>query len=388
MSHARTIAVVTGSRAEFGLLRSVIRAIRDHSGLELRVISCGENEAKYSGTESEVKAEFSDASLLREDQAIDEFRDQVSLSVDIRSSDGVFGFGERLGLGVFTLSKHFSAKPPDVVLVLGDRIEAFAAAAAASIGGIRVAHMHGGDRAEGIADEAMRHAITKLAHIHLPATQQSAQRIERMGEDPRRIHIVGSPAIDDLNEIPAMSDSEFAALGSPQIIVLLHPTGDAVDVEHARAAELFAIASSIAPTLVLHPNHDPGRAGILLAIESSKCRHIPHLPRREFVGLLRRARVIAGNSSAGLIECGAIPIHAVNIGSRQAGRERAANVIDVPEWDYQTIRTALSDAVAAPPLEPQSISHPYGDGRSGIRTAELLASIDLASHPLRKRNTY
>jgi len=228
------------------------------------------------------------------------------------------------------------------------------------------------------------------------------------------VHMVGSPAIDGLDDIPPLNDREFAALGSPRIVVVLHPIGDDDSVEFERAARLLEIAQAIGATLVLHPNHDPGRGGIVRAIEeigsvdgvNSDVRNhssavsassatsmmangvaiCAHLPRDRFIGLLRRAKVIVGNSSAALIECAAIPIRAIDVGRRQAGREMPENVISIPDWNYQTIQSAIKQAVQAPPLT--RIMHPYGDGCSGPRVAESLASVDLAVHHLRKRNAY
>jgi UDP-hydrolysing UDP-N-acetyl-D-glucosamine 2-epimerase len=390
----RKIAVVTGTRAEFGLLRSVMRAIQAHQRLELHVIVAGAHLLPPQNSIDDVQREFTVADTVEM-----QHENQCGRMADAQS----------LGRGTSGFAKVFANDPPDVVLVLGDRIEAFAAAAAASVAGIRVAQMHGGDRAEGIADEAMRHAITKLAHIHLPATQHSALRIIAMGEDPQRVHVVGSPAMDGLSDIPRLVDREYASLGAPQIIVLLHPVGDSDEVEYDRALQLVSIASSVAPTLVLHPNHDPGRAGIIRAInehesahgatrppppastqatvECHQLRSCAHLPREKFIGLLRQATVIIGNSSAGLIECAAIPIRAINIGRRQSGREMPANVTNVPEWDYQTIQAAIVQAIHGP-LTGDQILHPYGDGRTGERVADLLATFDETSHPISKRNAY
>ena len=394
----RTIAVVTGTRAEFGLLRPVMHAIQSHPMLELQVIAAGSHLLPPEKTVRAVQNEFSIAQIVPMQRV-----DQIGRLAD----------AEALARGVAGFARAFADLAPDVVLILGDRIEAFAAAAAASVGGVRVAHMHGGDRAEGVADEAMRHAITKLAHIHLPATQNSALRVIAMGEDQHRVHIVGSPAMDGLDEIPALTQAEFAELGSPQIVMLLHPTGDDETIEFERASKLLSIAQGIAVTVVLHSNHDPGRNGIIRAIEelgampdaedaelasctvsapslevAQRIVTCAHLPREKFIGLLRRAKVIVGNSSAGLIECAAIPIRAVNIGRRQAGRETCANVTSIPSWDYQTIRDALAQALAAPPLCCDRIKHPYGDGRTGHRVAELLATYEDATHSLAKRNVY
>jgi UDP-hydrolysing UDP-N-acetyl-D-glucosamine 2-epimerase len=249
--------------------------------------------------------------------------------------------------------------------------------------------MHGGDRAEGIADESLRHAITKMAHIHLPATIISAQRIIAMGEHRDRVHIVGSPAIDGLNDIAALNDKDFRALGSPRLIVLMHPLGRDDETEHRCAANIISIARECGPILVLHPNHDSGREGVMRAIELSGggggCEHRAHLPRETFIGLLKRVGVLVGNSSAGLIECAALGVRTINIGNRQRGRERAANVVDVRESDANAIRTAITSALQSPHPTHDSA---FGDGQTGPRTAEILATFDLATHGITKCNSY
>jgi len=234
----------------------------------------------------------------------------------------------------------------------------------------------------------MRHAISKLAHIHLPATPTSAQRLIAMGEEPVRVHVVGSPSMDGLAEIASLGDREYRELCEPQIVVLLHPVGEDASVEMARAERLFKIASSRGRVLVMHPNHDPGRDGIVTAIEKSGLPNRSHLPRDQFFALLRRVKVIVGNSSAGLIEAAAVPVRCINVGRRQSGREKPAHVIDVPDWDYQTIDTSIERALREPPLTAAQVPHPYGDGRTGQRVAELLATLDFDSHGLRKLNTY
>lgn len=372
IAERRTIAVVTGTRAEFGLLRSVIRAIAAHPSLNLQVIVTGTHLLPPALTVEEVESDFQIAARIWMQEPGESGRDKDVLA---------------LGRGIAAFAEHFAKSParPDLVLVLGDRIEAFAAAAAAAVAGIRVAHMHGGDRAEGIADESLRHAISKLAHLHFPATETSAHRLIAMGEDGQRVHVVGSPAIDDVATTPPLSDAGFHELGEPQIVFLLHPTGEDDTIEYERAARLLDICQCAGHTLALHPNHDPGRDGILRAIEQSKTLNRAHLPRAQFLGLLRRAKVIVGNSSAGLIEAAAVPIRAVNVGRRQSGRERASNVVDVESWDYQTIESALHLALRE---RLEAMAHPFGDGQTGRRVAELLATLPLDSLVIRKRNTY
>jgi UDP-hydrolysing UDP-N-acetyl-D-glucosamine 2-epimerase len=376
----RTVAVVTGSRAEYGLLRPVMHAIGEHPELDLRVVVTGTHLLRPQRTLEEVAAEFElDAVIpMQREWSTGRMADAAALG------RGVSGFTAWLG-------NRSGGAGVDVVVVLGDRIEAFAAAAAAAVGGVRVAHLHGGDRAPGIADEGLRHAVTKLAHIHLPATETSAGRIRDMGEDPARIHMVGSPAIDGLDEVAPLDDKTYEALGRPEIVFLLHPSGDEPPRERAHAECLLRLCGKAGRVLAMHPNHDPGRDGIVAAINVVAAHAREHLPRHEFIGLLRRARVLVGNSSAGLIECAALGVACVNVGPRQDGRERAANVIEA-SWpiagDGAEIEAAIACGLAR---SPGPVDHPYGDGRdggAGGRAAGVLAGFDPRQHSLAKRNTY
>ena len=370
MSAPRRIAVVTGTRAEYGLLRTVMRAIDAHPALSLEVIVTGTHLIGPAHTAREVEADFEVAAMI---------------PMQEEGATGRFADAAALGRGVSGLANRFEGVTPDVVLVLGDRIEPFAAASAASAAGIRIAHLHGGDRAEGVADEAWRHAITKLAHIHLPASPQSAERIIAMGELPLHVHLVGSPALDELDHFAPLDDAAYGTYGQPEIVFLFHPTGEPEEVEYAQAKELLAMCAALGRVLALHPNHDPGREGIVRAIEESGVPQRAHLPRSEFIGLLKRARVIVGNSSGGLIECAAINLPCVNIGTRQRGREKPAHVRNVPEWNSASIRVAIERSLIPTKLFTK---HRYGTGRAGEKTANVLATFDPAKFPIRKQNVY
>lgn len=385
MSAIRTVAVVTGTRAEFGLLRPVMRAIERSPRLRLRVAVAGAHLLPPARTIREVEAEFAVAARVPMQRA-------APGGAVTRASDAA-----ALGRGVDGFARAFARLRPDWVVVLGDRIEAFAAASAASVGGIAVAHIHGGDRAEGIADEAMRHAITKLAHLHCAATRRSAERIRRMGERPERVHVTGSPAIDGLAGIEPMGDVAAGELGDPRVVALLHPSGLSAG-EERRAAEAVAHAAAAHASLWLAPNHDPGRE-IIEAVRTGTAARgaaawetLDHLPRGEFIALLKRIAsrrgVLVGNSSAGLIEAAALGVRAINIGPRQDGRERASNVIDVPLRRVGRLREAVGRALDQPRPRPSAA---FGDGNAGRRIAALLAdaSIDPRSPALlRKRNVY
>lgn len=370
----RKIAVVTGTRAEFGLLRPVMHAVQEQDDLELMVIAAGAHLVQPARTYYEIKQEF---------DVID------SVPMQTVGRVGRWHDVESTGKGIARFARSFERLRPDIVLVLGDRIEAFAAASAASIGGLPVAHVHGGDRAEGVADEAMRHAITKLAHLHFPATEESAGRIQRMGEAGSRVRVVGSPAIDELRTFEAMDDESAQKLGDPEVVFLMHPVGRPDEQEEAVASSaLTAIGER--RTLCLHPNLDPGRTGILRAMESaSAAEHVhteEHLPRSQFVGLLKRLAekggLLVGNSSAGLIEAGAIGLPAVDIGPRQSGRERGTNVFHAKGEHAGAIVAAIGEALE---MDRASITHPFGEGESGIRIARALADVNLADSSLTRK---
>lgn len=369
------IMVVTGTRAEFGLLRPVMHAIHAHPALELYVVAAGSHMVQPAVTFREVKAEFAIAD---------------SIPMQTAGKVGRLHDVESLGKGIARFGRSYDMNTPDMVVVLGDRIEAFAAASAASVGGIPLAHIHGGDRAEGVADEAMRHAITKLAHVHFPASNTSAKRIVKMGEDPAQVYVVGSPAIDGLDAINPLGDGAFIELGSPEVVVLMHPIGRE-DEEEAAAMRTVLESVNDKRVLALHPNLDPGRRGIMEVIESAPIdvQVREGLPRDVFVGLLKRigasGGVLVGNSSAGLIEAAALGCPSVDIGVRQNGRERCDGWTVHADETVDSIRNALARVTDA---GAERSSHPYGDGTSGTQIADLIAKVLTHASPwalLRKR---
>jgi len=354
------IAVVTGSRAEAGLLMSTMRAIEMHPALKLRVIVAGSHfvqgswrDIKHAGLPIDAK-----------------------VRMQVKGRSGRVADTEALGRGVAGFGKAYAALKPDCVLVLGDRVEVLAAASAAATFGVRLAHVHGGDRAEGLADEAIRHAVSKLAQLHFAATPGSRKRLIRMGEPAERVCHVGSPAADGLRDIRPAENAH-------ELIVMHHPSGGD-DAQEAKTMRAILAATRGYDRLVMAPNLDAGSNGIRQAIRAAKVAPVEHLPRDRFLSLLKGARAIVGNSSAGLIEAAVLHVPCVNIGPRQNGREKPGNVIDCG-----TAKTAIAQAVRrALSMDTRRIRHPYGDGHTGERIAEKLAETDLRSLPLRKQNTY
>lgn len=374
----RRIAICTGSRAEFSLLTPVIRALTDHAAIDPLVLVAGSHLLPPALTKADVAALFPIA---------------AEVPMQLPSITGRIADARALGRGVSGFADAFHHLAPHWVIVLGDRIEALAAALAASIGGIALTHIHGGDRAEGVADDAMRHAITKLAHLHCAATEESAQRIARMGEDPARIHTVGSPAIDTLADITPLDDAAFRDLGAPDTILLLHPVGNTDDAEDATARACLAALDN-RRILWLAPNADPGRDGIERARRAARSRPSltlrDHLPAPVYRALIARLAagggLIVGNSSGALIEAAALRCPAVDLGPRQHHRQRGTNTIRVDDPSPDSIRDALTRALA---IDRSRISHPFGDGHASQRIADLLAATDPSGLSLlRKINAY
>jgi len=355
-----TIAIVTGSRAESGLLLSTMRAVLAHPKLRLRLVAAGSLLVQGSWRDL-TSAGFTIDAKVRMQTA-----KKTGRSADVTA----------LGRGVTGFGKVFDQLKPDYVVVLGDRIEVLAAASAASVGGHRLAHIHGGDRAEGVSDEAIRHAVSKLAHVHFAATLQSQKRLIRMGEPKQIVFYVGSPAIDGLDQTPSASDA-------PKLIVMQHPVGES-DKQEAHWMRATLRATETYDRVVMMPNLDPGRDGICRAIRDAKVTPIKHLPRDRFLAQLKGASVIVGNSSAGLIEASALRTACVDVGPRQAGRQKPGNVITCGYGESPVTR-AIRRAIK---LDLRRMRHPYGNGRAGETIAKHLASTDLRSIPLRKQNAY
>jgi UDP-hydrolysing UDP-N-acetyl-D-glucosamine 2-epimerase len=383
-SQRRRVLVVTGSRAEFGLLRSVMDAVRDNRRLTLLTCVAGSHLLSPARTEREVAAAYGVDARVVMQKAGESGRAADARGV-ARGMEGFIAAYEKLR--------------PDWVVVLGDRIEAFAAASCASIAGLAVCHIHGGDRAEGIADEAMRHAVSKMAHLHCVATEQSARRLIRMGEDPQRVVVTGSPGIDGLRAVKPLDDGAMEELGFPGSVVLVHPSGRGAATDRATAVAALTVAWGLGTTpMVLMPNADAGREEIVKVYRGVEAggfvRVREHLPREVFVGLLKRlARdggVLIGNSSAGLIESAAIGVRVVNIGPRQNGRERAGNAVEMPVVNDAAVMRAVRrlERLMARGTRLKA-SDRFGDGRAGVRIAGLLARVDPSEAGfVVKRNAY
>jgi UDP-hydrolysing UDP-N-acetyl-D-glucosamine 2-epimerase len=400
------VAVVTGTRAEYGLLTSSLRALATNPRLELQVVVTGMHLLRRFGyTAGEIE------------------RDGWPIvgRVPMQTGRGeALDQARGLARGVAGIADVLERHRTDVVVVLGDRIEALAGALAAVTTGRCLAHIHGGDVAQGDFDDSLRHAITKLAHVHLAATEAAARRIVRMGEDPARVHVVGAPGLDDLRELLARSEPTctqwhcFRAVqrgGAPCgracargrvrgrrvappnfALVVYHAWGRAADVERrVMNAVLRETARAGLRRLVIWPNTDRGHEGVLAAIaaheresETGVVRVIRSLPRLEYLRALLAADVLVGNSSSGIIEAPLAGTAAVDVGGRQAGREPGGRAVVHSSETPGAIRGALQRALRME-LRPGKATV-YGDGKAGERIARILAVG--AAPPVRKRICY
>jgi GDP/UDP-N,N'-diacetylbacillosamine 2-epimerase (hydrolysing) len=380
----RNVCVVTGTRADYGALRPVVRAIRGQRGLSLQVCITGMHLLKSFGMTAQVVEKDVNGRTFR-------VRMQAHLDSPAEQAEG-------LGRGIAGMARAFQSNGTEVVVVLGDRIEALAGALAGSLSGLAVVHIHGGELATGQQDDAIRHAISKIAHLHLVATTEAANRLARMGEARCRIHRVGAPALDTLChlEVPGAAWMEDL-LGMPApdgfAIVAQHPVNPDANIEgrHMRQT-LRAVADAGLPALIIWPNSDPGHSGIIDAIESPPAglilRVVRSLPHEDFLRAMLAARVLVGNSSAGIIEAPAAGTPSVNIGPRQAGRlQDRATTINCP-YSRSAIAAAIQRALRIKGhLQPHR-STPYGDGTAARRVALAIAALKIDDHLLRKQNSY
>ena len=382
----RKICVVTGSRAEYGILRPILFEITRTSDLHLLIIATGMHLSPHFG-------------YTIKDLEKDGFKPEAIVDMELDSSGGL-GMAKSIGIGIIGLSQAFDKCKPDILLIVGDRIEALAATIAASYLNIPVAHIHGGDKSEGgHVDDNVRHAITKLAQIHFAATQESGERIIKMGEDPSKVYVVGAPALDTiLNEKLVAPQKIFKKYSidatKPFVIVVQNPvTREYEDAQDQMKEILEAIISLQIQSLVIYPNADMGGQRIIEVIHEYEnypyIKTFQNIPHKDFLSLMRVAGAIVGNSSSAISEAPSFGLPAINVGSRQRGRERAQNVIDVP-YSRNEIRDAIIKALHDNEFREKvkSSGSPYGDGHASERIVKILLEINITSELLKKKITY
>jgi len=381
----RKICVLTGSRAEYGLLKPIMLAIKNHPKLELSTIVTGMHLSKEFGYSlNEIKKDGF------------EINEKVEMN---QKEDTGFSVATSIGTGIKGIAKALNRVKPDIFMILGDRSEALAGAITAAYMNIPVAHIHGGDSARAGVDESARHAITKFAHIHFPATKKSAERILKMGECKDMIFVTGAPCLDTILHLKLLEKREIEkkfklVLKKPFILLVQH----SVSTEPEKAEEqitqtLEAIKKLKHQTVIIYPNSDAGGRNIIKKLKEYEklpfIRTFKNLSQKEYLSLLKYASVMVGNSSSGIIESSSFNIPVVNIGRRQEGRERSGNVIDASH-NKDNIIFAIKKALYDEDFNKivKGCKNQYGNGHTSEKIIKILNEIDISQKLLRKKIIY
>ncbi|WP_199616750.1 UDP-N-acetylglucosamine 2-epimerase [Paenibacillus alkalitolerans] len=371
----RKVCVFTGTRADYGLLSGLIRRIADNGKLELQVIASGTHLSQTHGyTVNEIR------------------KDGVFINAEVNmplGSDRPGAVLASMAAVLDGLGDVLGKLQPDLVVILGDRYEAFCAATAATLFTIPIAHIHGGEITEGAIDDCFRHAITKMSHLHFTSAEPYRERVIQMGEQPERVFNVGALGVDNVVRTKRMSREELGTrldftFHAPTFLITYHPvTLDSQTGTRALEQLLLALDQfEEASLLFTMPNADPGNEAIRRMIldycsnkpDRAKCAE--SLGRQNYVNAMRHSKLVIGNSSSGIIEAPAVGVPTVNIGIRQKGRIRAASVIDCGErWEEiaAAIRIGTSDSF----LERiRNMKLPYGNGTAAERIERIIEQSD------------
>ena len=373
----RKICVVTGSRADYGLLSGLMSAISDSKDFHLQIIaSCMHLSAEFGFTYKEIE---SDGFVIDE---------KIEMLVP---GDDAISVSKSVGTGVIGFADAYERLDPDLVVILGDRFEALAAAQTAMITNLPIAHIHGGEITEGAIDESIRHAITKMSNLHFVSTEQFAQRVIQMGELPSRVFVSGATGIDNITKMELISRQECEQmlnfqLSDTNILITYHSVTIPNSVSNGIQNLLSAIEFLPDATFIItYPNADAGGRAIIEKLKSfskansDRVLFIESLGYKRYLKTLQHMSCVVGNSSSGLIEVPSFKIPTVNIGDRQKGRTRGATVIDCDESIssiVRSVRLALSTSFKSTLSE---VINPYGKGKATQIILETLKITDFTN---------
>lgn len=374
--NTRRVCFFTGSRADYGPLLAVIEACRDDPEIDLQVLATGGHLVDSQGL------------TVRQ---IEQHGFPVAETIEmVLASDTATGVAKSFGLGVLGYADALARIDPDLLVVLGDRYEALAVAITAALRLLPIAHIGGGEVTVGSTDDSVRHAITKLAHLHFTATEAFRQRVIQLGEDPERVHNTGAPGLDTIRTLPLWNREKLAAslgiaLHTPIFAVTYHPaTADPGGSVQGASGLLKALERFPEATVIFTgTNVDHGGSDIAGLIHRyvhdhhGRCAILPSLGQAGYLGLVKHADVVIGNSSSGIAEAPAVGTPTVNIGTRQDGRPRASSVIDCGASAFE-IEAAIRQAMTPRHRTITDMTgSPYGDGHAAERIVDVLRTVDL-----------
>lgn len=365
------ICVITGTRAEYGLLRQLLFKLRENIQIDLKLVVTGSHLSSIFGN--------------TQDEIIEDgFKNYVRIALPMED-DSKEGMAVSVGVALTRFAEFFTDYKPDMVIVLGDRFEIFAAVSAAHLVGIPVAHISGGDTTEGAVDDAMRHCITKMSYLHFPGCEQSAHRIVQMGEQPNRVWNVGEPGVENCLNLQLMSrkelaeDLRFEALNGEYCVVTFHPVTMENDTAVVQTYELIKAMDRYEGMsyLITMANADAGGRTINDIWMEEKKKHsnwlaVSSLGTLRYLSAVKYARLVLGNSSSGIVEAPSMGTPTVNIGDRQKGRMMAESVIScMPECNaiVFAMSKALDDSFQA---RAKMVKSPFGDGTTSDQIIKRL----------------
>lgn len=373
----RKIAVITGTRAEYGHLFHIIKGIHEDPELQLQLVVTSMHLSPEFGMT--VKTIEQDGFPIAE---------KVEM---LLSSDSDEAISTSMGLGVIGFAKAYSRLRPDIIVILGDRFEIHAAASAAVPFRIPVAHIHGGESTEGVMDELFRHSITKMSHLHFTANQTYADRIRQMGEQPENIFVTGTPGLDNINKLQLLNKDRLSAeLGLPANkdwgMVTYHPVTLEKGSAEGQIKELLSALDNFPEVhwVFTFPNADTESRTIITHIKAyvkdreGRASVFISLGQLRYLSFLKAAAVMVGNSSSGIIEAPSFELPVINMGSRQDGRIRAENVIDVADFRKIDIINSIRKSLSKDFRDSlMGLKNPYGDGKASGRILEILKRTPL-----------
>ena len=366
----RKICVITGTRADYGLLRWVMQGIKDDPELTLQVIATGMHLSPEFG-------------LTYREIEQDGFR--IGRKVEmLTSSDTPVGIAKSMGLGLIGFADALNELRPDLIVVLGDRFEIFSAVSAALVARIPVAHLHGGETTEGAFDEALRHSITKMSHLHFVAAEEYRQRVIQLGELPERVFLVGGLGIDNIKRLKLLDRAELEAsldfkLGRKNLLITFHPVTLETATAADQMAELLASLDALKDTRLIFtlPNADTDGRALIKMLEQfvaqhSNARAYTSLGQLRYLSCIAHVDGVVGNSSSGLLEAPSFQKGTINIGDRQRGRLQAESVINC-EPTRQSISAALERLYNAKfKASLGQVRNPYGEGGASEKVVETV----------------